>query len=50
MSRLCLSANLRKTGRVVITGHYDEYLAESGRAWGRARQRIHFERLSGAVW
>jgi DNA-binding MarR family transcriptional regulator len=29
MARLCLSANLRRTERV-ITRHYDEYLAESG--------------------
>jgi DNA-binding MarR family transcriptional regulator len=29
MSRLCISANLRKTERIV-TRHYDAYLAESG--------------------
>jgi len=29
MSRLCISANLRKTERI-ITRHYDAYLAESG--------------------
>jgi DNA-binding MarR family transcriptional regulator len=29
MSRLCVSANLRKTERIV-TRHYDAYLAESG--------------------
>jgi DNA-binding MarR family transcriptional regulator len=29
MSRLCISANLRKTERIV-TRHYDSYLAESG--------------------